>query len=195
MDVIVRTVSRRYLALNLRDTYGLNALDRINLNEIQRNFRYFCTALKVVKRLMRRIDSDSLRYSRLKLAKKFVVKQIVSNYVRLQQIILAFIPQNPRHVAYPRHTFQTMEAELLRLGLTVSERFRFPSMAQLKRLIVAFRLPTGKIRIKTYVFKAEEILLISLTRLCWPQRWSDLYERFPGRKRWALGAAFYRFLD
>jgi hypothetical protein len=33
--------------------------------------------------------------------------------------------------------------------------------------------------------------------IAFPARWSDLYERFPGRKRWFLRSAFYFnwFLD
>jgi len=37
--------------------------------------------------------------------------------------------------------------------------------------------------------------MISLMRLHYPLRWSDLYPWFPGRKRWFMQCAFYWFVD
>ena len=37
--------------------------------------------------------------------------------------------------------------------------------------------------------------MISLSRLAFPLRWTDLYERFPGRKSWFLREAFYWFIN
>ena len=74
--------------------------------------------------------------------------------------------------------------------------FRNHSFDQLRRLLVGFCFPTGLIKLKNrYKIQAEELIMISLTRLAFPARWSDLYERFPGRKRWFLRSAFNWFFD
>jgi len=89
-----------------------------------------------------------------------------------------------------------MEQHLNQIGVECSERFRFQSFDCLRRLLDGFGFPRGKISLKNhYTIYADELLMISLTRLAFPLRWSDLYERFPGRKRWFLQAAFYWFLD
>jgi hypothetical protein len=118
--------------------------------------------------------------------------------MKIVDIVVAEVPcrktRNKFNNQIPMN-FERMEAHLSQLEVTISERFRFISMDQLRRLLNGFHFPRGKIKCKTYVFEAEEILLIGLTKLCFPLRWSDMYERFPGRKRWHLQAAFYWFLD
>ena len=48
---------------------------------------------------------------------------------------------------------------------------------------------------KSYKITGEELIMIALSRLHFPNRWSDLYPWFPGRKRWFLQCAFYWFID
>ena len=82
------------------------------------------------------------------------------------------------------------------IGIDVSERYRFQSIEILNRIKAAFRFPINDIKLPhRYKSNAEEIILISMERLSFPHRLSDLYERFPGRKRWHLQACFYWFLD
>ena len=81
-------------------------------------------------------------------------------------------------------TLDLMAQKLLSFNIEVSERFRFQSFNHLKRICD-----------HGYKVGTEEMLMISLTRLSFPYRWSDLYERFPGRKRWFLQGIFYFFLD
>ena len=76
-----------------------------------------------------------------------------------------------------------------------SERFRFRSAEQLQRLLDGFQFSKSKIWIRSYVFMAEKVLMISLTRLSWPYRWCEIADKFPGFKSSALCSAFYRFLD
>jgi len=115
----------------------------------------------------------------------------------LLRIIVVDVPERPRLRPYIRgQTFESMSIHLRMIDVAVSTRFRFQSFTQLRRLLAGFRFPTGKITLKHgYKIEAEELIMISLTRLSFPYRWSDLYERFPGRKRWFMKAAFYWFLD
>jgi hypothetical protein len=84
----------------------------------------------------------------------------------------------------------------LSLNIEVSERFRFQSFDHLSKLCEGFRFPKPYIITKHgYKSGTEEMLMISLTRLSFPYKWSDLYERFPGRQRWFLQGVFYYFLD
>jgi hypothetical protein len=183
--IYIKTRSRRYLDVSLRDTHGLNALDRLKINEC-------CSNIKVIKDLMKvlRKKGDTQRYGKV----KALLKLEVFNLLR---IVVVDLPDRPNlRQKFKGHTFVSMEAHLLSIGVSVSERFRFQSFDQLQRLLRGFCFPTGFIILKKgYRIKAEELIIISLTRLAFPARWSDLYERFPGRKRWFLRSAFYWFLD
>jgi hypothetical protein len=183
--IYIKTRSRRYLDVSLRDTHGLNALDRLKINEC-------CSNIKVIKDLMKalRKKGDTQRYGKI----KALLKLEVFNLLR---IVVVDVPDRPKMRQWVKgHTFVSMEAHLLNIGVSVSERFRFQSFDQLRRLLVGFCFPTGLIKLKNrYKIQAEELVMISLTRLAFPARWSDLYERFPGRKRWFLRSAFYWFLD
>ena len=120
-----------------------------------------------------------------------LLKLEVFNFLR---IVVVDVPDRPKMRQWIKgHTFVSMEANLINIGVSVSERFRNQSFDQFQRLLVGFCFPTGLIKLKNrYKIQAEElmrIIMISLTRLAFPARWSDLYERFPGRKRWFLRSA------
>lgn len=173
--IYIKTRSRRYLDVSLRDTHGLNALDRLKIKEC-------CSNIKVIKDLMKalRKKGDTQRYAKI----KALLKLEVFNLLR---IVVVDVPDRPKLRQWVKgHTFVSMEAHLLSIGVSVSERFRFQSFDQLQRLLVGFCFPTGLIKLKNrYKIQAEELIMISLTRLAFPARWSDLYERFPGRKRFS----------
>ena len=80
------------------------------------------------------------------------------------------------------------------LGVTCSERFRFQSFAHLDRLVVGFNF-SAIIYYKGYKLHREEMILISLTRLEFPNKWSQMYDIFRGRKTSFFRANFYYFLD
>jgi hypothetical protein len=92
-----------------------------------------------------------------------VIKLMMAEYVSLLQIIVVDVPDRPfgwRKVI--GMTFASMEAKLIELGVSVSERFRFQSFDHLRRLLVGFNFPTGKIILKHgYTIYAEELLMIS----------------------------------
>ena len=86
-------------------------------------------------------------------------------------------------------------AQSIANDITMSEQIRFLSIDQLNQFKRCFLFPEEVITVKRYRFSSEEIILISLTRLSFPNRWKDLYPWFPGRKRWALKCAFYWFIN
>jgi hypothetical protein len=75
-----------------------------------------------------------------------------------------------------------------------SDQFRFHSPEDIIRLIEGLGFPPT-VKIKGYKLHAQEIILISLKRLAYPLRWSDIKRDFPGQSRTALRNAFYFFLD
>jgi hypothetical protein len=183
--IAFRSASRRRVSLGKRDAFGLNALHRVTISQITRDLPVLCQLYRVIK------SNRKLHRVALMLG-----LEIVQRYSSLLEILIVDNVPSPIRQVYDPMNFKLMEQETIRLGVDCSERFRFQSFGNLRRLLVGFNFPVGDIKLRHgYVMKAEEILLISLTRLSFPSRWSDLYERFPGRKRWSLQRAFYWFLD
>ena len=75
-----------------------------------------------------------------------------------------------------------------------SDQFRFHSPEDILRLITGLGFPPV-IKVKRYKLTAQEVVLISLKRLAYPLRWSDIKRDFPGCSRTKLTYAFYYFLD
>jgi hypothetical protein len=112
--IYIKTRPRRYLDVSLRDTHGLNTLDRLKINEC-------CSNFKVIKDLMKalRKKGDTQRYGKI----KALLKLEVFNLLR---IVVVDVPDRPKMRQWVKgHTFVSMEAHLLNIGVSVSERFRF----------------------------------------------------------------------
>ena len=185
MVLELKTKSRRSIPLGKRDLLALNALDRTNLKRIDQNVA-----------LLTQLHEAMKRKTVLKPVLRVIRAGILSEIGKQMQILLVDVPEHGIRARAAPMDFAAMEKVLQGLGLECSERFRFQSFAQLRRLCEGFRFPQGKIILETgYKSTAEEIILISLTRLAYPSRWSDLSERFPGRHRRFLQLAFYWFLD
>ena len=181
--VTIKSKSRRAISIDRRDYQALNAHDRVRLRLISKNIEWLCSILCIVG-------------SRNRDARITIAQELIKQYTDALRIVVVDTPHRTPRIHYLPMTFARMENHLISIGVTVSERFRFQSFACLQRLINCFRFPGGKIILqKRYKSTAEEILLISLSRLSFPLRWSDLYERFPGRKSWFLRNAFYWFLN
>ena len=178
-----KVVSRRKCPLGKRDLYGLNAMDRLNINKHSTNIKYICCLLAE----MMPLKCLAKVYFNLKL-------YLIAEYLALMNIFTVEVPNRILKPVYPRMTFDIMENKLQLLGLEWSQRFRFQSKAQLVNLKVCFRLP-DRIVHEGSVFNSEEVILIALTRFEWPFVWDDMKERFPGRSRDELRRAFYWFLD
>jgi hypothetical protein len=104
-------------------------------------------------------------------------------------------PDQLRQPRLPRQTLANLTAYFSQSDTSFSERFRFKNAGQIKQLLDCFRFPTDIISIDGYKFTAEEIVCISLIKLSWPQRWCQIIDIFPGRKRWELVRAFYWFIE
>jgi len=68
--------------------------------------------------------------------------------------------------------------------------FRFLSPADLQRLLDGFGLPNNVI-VQSYKTTGEEILMVSLVRLSYPNRWEDVERIFKGLYRWKLQRFFF----
>ena len=188
MVLTLREQSRRRLPLGRRDSQGLNAWHRTKMASTLRNVELLARAHEGLKKIPR-------ARSLLKEVKKTLVEEVVD----LLRVMVVDVSDATRRVRVEPVTFAKTEAEMAKLQIECSQRYRFQSFDHLRRLIVGFQLPAGKIKITEgrgrHTSTAEEILLVSLSRLSFPHRWSDLAERFPGRSRTFLQAAFYWFLD
>ena len=182
MVIAFRWRSRRSIPLGRRDLEGLNSHHRLQLRILGRRLDWLYSVLP-------RLQSHPT-------ASRIILEGIIEQYVGMLRVIIVDIPQNPPRAVYAPMDFQSMEVHLVSLGIDISERYRFQSIQTLQRFKAAFRFPGGMIKLAhRYKSTAEEIILISLERLSFPHRWTDLYERFPGRKRWFMQVCFYWFLD
>jgi hypothetical protein len=87
---------------------------------------------------------------------------ILIEFTNLLKIVVVDIPEPVGNGNKVIHTFATMELYLINSRISVSERFRFQSFDQLRRILVCFRFPEGKIKLKKgYIIEAEELLMIS----------------------------------
>ena len=184
----IRMRSRRSTPIYRRDREALNALHRTKLRQICNNIDWLCYLLN--QNIIPKNNSD---------ARNIIVNELVANYLEFIGIIIVEVPDRPRRwdrMHYIPMSFAAMANHLANIGIEVSSRFRFQSFDEMRRFLHAFGFPDGDIILpRGYKTNAEEILLISLTRLAFPLRWSDMYERFPGRKDYFLSRAFYLFLD
>jgi len=182
MTIAYRCLSRRDVHLEARDLLGLDALDRLVLKDLQACIMMTANAKKL---LSRSIDSiKAMKLQKVGRILRFLLKMYF-DYLSVE------LPLKSPIIRAVRASISGIAIS----GSNFSERFRFRSAEQLQRLLDGFQFPKSKIRIRSYVFMAEEVLLISLTRLSWPYRWCDIADKFPGRKRSALCSAFYWFLD
>lgn len=101
-------------------------------------------------------------------------------YVPIRPLSKQRVPRKTSVYDYDRETF--------------SEKFRFRSPEDLERLILALKIP-NKVSVHGYTFTSHEVVMISLLRLAYPLRWSDVQAYVPGRKHWQLRRAFYWFID
>ena len=75
-----------------------------------------------------------------------------------------------------------------------SSKFRFQRPEDLQRVIKGLQFPYSS-KIHGYSYTNEEVVMISLTRLSYPNRWEDVAIRFPGSSPSRCQRAFYWFLE
>ena len=182
MVIAFKCKSRRSISLERRDFEALNAHDRLSLRQQAKKIEYLMAILPLVRK--RRI------------IRKCIIESLIMEYIDALKIVIVEVPDRGPRLNYMPMNFLLMNDHLINIGVTVSERFRFQSFDAMRRILICFNFPLGPITLKkNYKSRSEEIILISLSRLSFPLRWSDLYERFPGRKSWFLREAFYWFIN
>ena len=185
-NIFLKIASRRDLPLSLRDKYGLNALDRTRLRLVGSSIIITNKALRIAKSL-----ANDMRINKLKrLRNKLLI--LIACVLKVDDDL----PLNRRHeirLGMERQKRKTI-AHFERIVDAFSEVFRFQNGNQLRQLINGFQIPE-RIRIKSYRFAGEEVLLISLIRLAWPFRWGDVKLHFPDRSRNELSVAFSWFIN
>ena len=188
MTIAIKQYSRHRLSLKKRDCLGYNAADRLHLSFIGKGILILGTCYNKAK-----------QYRKLGVRKVVKVFSIfgVSLLVALLRVVLVDHTEleNPErregHVSFDDY------AGYLVGDSTFSEYFRFQSLEQLRMLCEGFMLP-DRVLVKRSLFTGEEVLIISLLRLTYPSRWTDVINKLPrhkARSRCECGRAFYYFLD
>ena len=158
MVLTLREQSRRRLPLGRRDSQGLNAWHRTKMASTLRNVELLARAHEGLKKIPR-------ARSLLKEVKKTLLEEVVD----LLRVMVVDVPDDRVRVKAEPMTFAKMQAELDRMHIECSTRFRFQSFEHLSRLIVGFQFPAGRIMLTPgrggHSSTAEEILLVSLSSL------------------------------
>ena len=101
MTIFIKNKSRRYVTVNKRDYFGLNALERVRLKEISGN-----------------IVALLLLHSRFRYIQVPIITAVISEYVDMLRILIVDIPVRQPRVVYTPMTFALMESELHRLNVS-----------------------------------------------------------------------------
>ena len=124
--VYIRTLSRRRLPLGLRDAYGLNALDRLNIKSISMKIN---TLLGFFHRFQR-LRNQNLS---VKMIKRDILLLLNIEIIELLRIVVVDDVERPMPVRHDPMTFASMELYLHNSGKECSEVFRFQSFEHLRR--------------------------------------------------------------
>ena len=124
------------LPLGRRDSEGLNAWHRTKLAQTLKNVELYTRAHEGLKK----IPSAKPLVQQVKIA---IFEEVLD---ALRCLVIDVPDEKPRQRADPMD-FAKMQAELERLQIECSQRFRLQSFDHLRRLIVGFQFPTGKIKI------------------------------------------------
>ena len=144
--IVVRTQSRRRVTLARRDYEALGDLDRMHIKQT-------CQIVNgLVKILYSARNNKSMR--------KILNCTIANFYIEIMKIIIVEVPDPGPRLRHAAYSFASMEAYLKNVNVRCSEMFRFRSFDTLRRLVVAFRLPEGVIKVHGYKTNAEEVIMI-----------------------------------
>ena len=181
--VIYKTDVRRRVFIDKRDIYSLTSRDVIDLHPLLQCIIISAKTLKV----LRRQKKNNLR--KIKSLKQ-VLKILAEGVVGILRVDTPIDNNNieGRKEKIPARTVHDFSREAF------SDQFRFHSPEDILRLITGLGFPPV-IKVKRYKLTAQEVVLISLKRLAYPLRWSDIKRDFPGCSRTKLTYAFYYFLD
>ena len=172
--------TRRYLALKLRDVYGISAADMVVVKSLT---DCLLNTTKLKKCLTK---TGRLTVERSSVIKK--VQLLIVHHIHHQLRVDRAISLQGDRVRRDPYKFTDF------IHYNFSGLFRFRSPEDLQRLYEGLQLP-GPTRLRTYKTTGQEILMVSLVRLSYPHRWEDVERIFVGMKRWKLQYLFYWFLD
>ena len=181
--VIYKRDVRRRLFIDKRDVYGLTSREVIDLHPL---LQCIMISAKTLKKLRRKREKNQRKINLVKRIIKLLAEGVVG-ILRVDAIDDVDIERRKEKKIRPRTV-----NDFAREGF--SELLRFYSPEDILRLIEGLRFPPI-VKIKRYKFTAQEIVLISLKRLAYPLRWSDIKRNFPGLCRTKLRLAFFYFLD
>ena len=187
--VVYKSHSRYRLPLGKRDRFAISSLERIQLKKAFDASKMVAVSLVALRRRRKR------NFEKEKILKRVIL--YITRYISRLLAVEIDPDEERRRKKKPKlphkkiDDYAYLEADD---SESFSEKFRFIDTSQLKRLLVGFQFPETVI-VKGYKFRSEEILLIGLTRFCYPNRWSDMIDKFPSRKRWELHAAVNYFLN
>ena len=106
MELIIKSIARRYLPIQLRDSHGLTCLDRINLKLLYDNMTVLISMLKKItnrNKVKKRIIS------------RVVKRLLIEEYMKIVDIVVAEVPcrktRNKFNNQIPMN-FERMEAHL-----------------------------------------------------------------------------------
>jgi hypothetical protein len=179
-----KKVTRRHLALKKRDVHGISEKELVYVRILQKML------LKTIIMRQKYRKYGILTDARRKNFKK-VIRYIGSSI---------FIDMMKIEVEEPSKIRRSLKQRMRKTTVydfdrnDYSSKFRWRSPEDLERLINGLGFPEI-IKINKYVFTSHEVVMISLMRLAYPLRWTDILDKFPGREQWECSKAFYYFLD
>jgi hypothetical protein len=184
--VLYKTNVRRRVFIDKRDIYGLTSRDVIDLHPL---LQCIIISAKTLKILRKNKEKNSHKINKVKHIVKLLAEGVVG-ILRIEDHIELDVRNGgkKKKEKIPPRTVHDFSRE------GFSDQFRFHSPEDILRLITGLGFPP-RVKIKRYSLTAEEIVLISLKRLAYPLRWSDIKRDFPGRCRTKLRVAFFYFLD
>ena len=149
-----RYATRRDLAVDLRDKYGINALHRVKIKAIAKHLKT-TTRLQLIAHAAGKVQiAERARTLRRRLVGE-LLKTLKVDHDEINPQMLQLVQPNDRNT---RKTIAYFEA---REDINFFEQFRFQNGGDLRKLLHCFRFPTDNIIIRSYKFTAEEILLIA----------------------------------
>jgi hypothetical protein len=181
MPIDYKIDRRRRVSFKKRDQYGISSKEMIDV-------KVFLQATEITAKLIKQLRIDRER-NKSKIEKLYRLLAAINE--SLSELLRIEVPDNDRLLTkakVPAKTFFDFDRE------GYSSKFRFHSPEDLLRFSRGFGFP-DVVRIQRYRFISDEIVLIGLSRLAYPLRWSDIQERFPGKCQKAMQLAFKYFLD
>ena len=145
---MIRTRSRKDLPIQKRDAEGLHSLDRTKFVILERN-------ILITRMLL-------IRYNKISFLRNKLIRLHKILHVAVLDVLYAPLERKSKKKRHPRVTISSFESNDEKTEF--STLFRFQSGMQLRKLLIHFRFPAGLIKVRTYRFTSEEILILGLIR-------------------------------